>query len=120
MGMDLNILPQYGENADFAHDIISLDRDYDLFDIIQGVEAENGRDVPRNGIATYLCSDDAFEERHYGKTTVTPYGDIIKGVQAGKLKAAVQHYVTESWRNKATIAYIMELPDTLEVYLFWC
>lgn len=114
MGIDLRILPKYSENADFAHDVIELDRDYEFFDIIQNLEKTNGREVGRNGITSWVGDGEA-----YGKTHETPYGDAIKGVQAKKLKKAISTYKVDSWRNKAFIAWLGEVPDELEIYLYW-
>lgn len=118
MGMDLRILPQYSQNADFAHDTIECARDYDLFSIIEKVEKENGREIPRKGITTFVARG-KDDESCYGKTFETPYGDVIKGVQNKKLKKALANYKPEHWRNKAVISFLNELPDDLEIWLYW-
>lgn len=116
MGMDLRVLPQYSQNADFAHDLIGLHRDSELFERVGKLESEKGKEVPREGIYTFIGK---FEEPCYGTTTKTPYGYVMKGVLAGELKEVLADYKTESWKNKAFIAFLNELPDDLEIWLYW-
>lgn len=120
MGLDLNILPQFNQKSDFSLDVIKIHRDYELFDIIKKLEKTNGRNVSNNGISSYLGTSEESEENCYGDTTKTPYGDIIKGVQAGKMKEVLSDFKTDSWKNKAFIAFLNELPDDLEIWLYWC
>jgi hypothetical protein len=110
MGMDLWILPQYSQNADFALDLIDLHRDPDLFERVGKLENEKGKEVPRKGIHSFTGRDETFE---------TPYGDVMKGVLAGELKEVLADYKTESWKNKAFIAFLNELPNNLEIWLYW-
>jgi hypothetical protein len=118
MGVDLRLLPQYSQNADFAHDILECDRDYYMFDIISEAEKQNGRQVPRNGINTFTARG-KNDEMCYGKTIETPYGGEMNSVQARKLKKVLANYKTNSWRNKAVIAFLNEIPDELEIWLYW-
>lgn len=119
MGMDLRILPQYSQNANFSHDIIDLHRDYELFVRIDKLESEKGKEVLTKGIQSFTGRCKEFEEYCYGKTIKTPYGNIMKGVLAGELKEVLADYKTESWKNKAFIAFLNELPDDLEIWLYW-
>ncbi len=119
MGLDLRILPQYSQEADFSHDIIGLHRDSDMFDIISELEEKTGREVPRKGVTTFSGNDESFEGTCYGKITTTPYGDLMKGVLAKELKEVLKDYKTDSWKNKGFIAFLNELPDDLELWLFW-
>ncbi len=119
MGLDLRILPQYGQKFDFSLDVISLHRDSDLFDIILKVEKENGREIPRNGINSYFGRDKKFQGNCYGKTTKTVYGTVLRGVRAKKLKIALKNRRNLSWKNKAFIAFLNKLPDDLEIWLYW-
>ena len=118
MGMALRLLPQYSKNADFAHDILECDPDYDMFGIISEAEKQNGRQVPRNGINSF-SGRLANNKLGYGKTIETPYGDEMNSVQAKKLKEVLTTYNPKGWRNKAIIAFLNELPDELEVWLYW-
>jgi hypothetical protein len=119
MGMDLRILAQYCQNADFAHDLIDLHRDSDLFERVGKLENEKGKEVPRKGIHSFTGRDETFEKPCYGTTIETPYGDVMKGVLAGELKEVLAGYKTESWKNKAFIAFLNELPNDLEIWLYW-
>jgi len=114
MGLDLRILPQHSQNADFSHDVIDLCRDYDLFDLIQGVEIKKGRKVPRKGINSFSGKNDASPDHIYGTTIETPYGETMKGVLAGELKESVRGYKAEGWKNRAFIAFLNEMPDELK------
>ena len=118
MGVDLKLLPQYSQTADFSHDMIECGRDRKMFDIIGKLELENGREIPRKGISTFNARN-KDGETCYGTTFTTPYGDTIKGVQAHKLKEALAEYKPDYWRNKAVISFLNELPDDLEVWLYW-
>jgi len=119
MGLDLRVLPQYGQNANFSHDIIDLHRDSGLFELINKLEKEKGRTVLRQGIQSFSGYSDNHEGYCYGKTIETPYGDIIKGVLANELKEVLIDYKTKSWKNKAFIAFLNELPNELEIWLYW-
>lgn len=119
MGLNLRILPQYSQNADFSHDIIDLHRDNDLFEIVSKLEETRGREVPRNGINTFSGNIEGFEETCYGKTITTPYGDLMKGVLCKDLKSVLAGYKTDSWKNKGFIAFLNELPNDLEIWLYW-
>ena len=119
MGIDLRILPQYSQNADFAHDLIGLHRDSDLFERVDKLENEKGKEVPRKGIRSFTGGDKESEEPRYSTTIETPYGDVMKGVLAGELKEVLADYKTESWKNKAFLAFLNELPNDLEIWLYW-
>jgi hypothetical protein len=119
MGMDLRILPQYSQNADFAHDLIDLHRDSDLFEHVAKLENEQGKEIPRKGIYSFTGKDETFEGSCYGSTIETAYDDVMKGVLAGELKEVLADYKTESWKNKAFIAFLNELPNDLEIWLYW-
>ena len=119
MGKDLIILPQYSQNADFAYDLIYLHRNSDLFERVGKLENEKGKEVPRKGIYSFAVRDDTSEEPCYGTTIETPYGDVMKGVLVGELKEVLVDYKTESWKNRAFIAFLNELPNDLEIWLYW-
>jgi len=120
MGMDLKLLPQYSQTADFAHDVLSCGRDYDMFNIIKEAEKQKGKPVQETGIYSYLGRRNIYEEHCYSKTTETPYGKRINSVQAVQLKKALVNYEVSGWKNKAIIAFLNELPDELKVWLYWC
>jgi len=118
MGLDLRILPQYAIGADFSHDILECDGDTEMFDFIKNVEKRNGRKVPRNGINSFSGTGEDGEHC-YGQTIQTAYGEDMISVQAGELSDALIDYQSESWRNRAVISFIKELPKELEVFLYW-
>ena len=119
MGMDLRILPQCSQKTDFSQDIISLHRDCKLFKLINEVEKKYGREVPGDGINSYIGDAEKTGEPCYGKTLTDSYGSVIKGVPAGELKKTLKRFKDASWKNKAFIAFLNELPDDLEIWLYW-
>ena len=119
MGLDLRILPQYDRDANFSHDLIDLHRDYNLFSLISNLESEKGREVPKEGIYSFIGEREEIEGTCYGTTVETPYGDMMKGVLSKDLKDVLSNYKTEDWKNKAFIAFLNELPDDLEIWLYW-
>lgn len=119
MGLDLKILPQYNQNTDFSHDIISLHRDSDLFEIISELEDKTGKEVPKEGIYTYSGESQGFDEPCYGATINTGYGRRMKSVLAKDLKNILLDYKSSSWKNEAFIAFLNELPDKLPIWLYW-
>lgn len=119
MRLDLMILPQYNQNANFARDLINLERESTLFELISKVEDEKGREISKRGIYSYTGKTNIYEGTCYGATVETPYGDIIKGVFACDLKNILANYKSYSWINKAFIAYLNELPNDFELWLYW-
>ena len=121
MGMDLQILPLYNQRCDFSHDLLGFHRDYDIFNEIEEIEKELGIEISDEGINTYVSrNEEEYEDSHYGKTLNTPYGNKLKYVLAEHLKKAINpFYEKSSWKNKAIIAFVNELPDDLPVYLYW-
>lgn len=119
MGLDLRILPQYSNQSDFSHDVIGLHRDYDLFEIINNLENEKGVKAPNTGIGSFCGTSKKIEGSCYGDTIDTPYGERICSVMSKDLKDALSNYNTESWKNKAFLAFINELPNDLMIWLYW-
>ncbi len=121
MGLDLKILPKHiSAYLYFSHDVITLQRDYKLFDIIQNIEDRYGRKVHRDGLYSYVGKVEGYDDTCYGKTTETSYGKIMKGILAKELKEGLKNYKTSSWKNKSFISFLKELPDEIELFLFWC
>ena len=110
MGVDLKLLPFDCdlEMLSFSHTVLNVVRDYALFDRIKEIPAIR---VPRD-FTSYLSRDNAYEEPHYGDTTEDPYGDPVRYVLAGDLKAVCIPGPTGS--------YINALSDDNKVALFWC
>lgn len=116
MGLDLKLLPQYGKDSKFSADIIQIDRNHDLFDLISTIEHAYGRDIDGRGWSTHLGETGEA----YGTTTNSPYGKVLKTVPAKALKGLIAKDDDSAyWRNKAAIAYLNELPDDLEVMIYW-
>jgi|GEM_PF-4691002 len=43
----------------------------------------------------------------------------MKGVLCKDLKSVLAGYKTDSWKNKGFIAFLNELPNDLEIWLYW-
>ena len=120
MGLDLKLLPQHTKTADFSDDIISFHRESRLIELIQECELVYGIKVLPYRFTSYLGDPKNDEdERGYGHTNTTAYGEHLQAVYAKHLKGEINGYKADSWRNRAIIAFINELPDDILVYLFW-
>ena len=117
MGINLTLLPQYSKNDEFSLDVLECHRDSDMFSIIKEVEKNNGSQIV-NVISTYVAINKKGKMR-YGKTKQTLNGKNIYSVRACALKKALAEYKTKNWRNKAVISFLNEMPNDLEVWLFW-
>lgn len=108
MGVDLKLLPFYMGKAAFSNDVISVQRNYDVFDQIKKLSAMK---VPNefNGLVS-MGGD--YEEQHWGKVVEDKYGDIVKYVIAKDLK-------TINISGPAG-AYVKAMEDEHKIALFWC
>ena len=111
MGLDLTFLPFYGGNADFAHTALDCVREADLFDAVDAIAKEKGRDVP--DVFESPVSRHKGKPTHYGPTTKDAYGDPMKYVTAGDLRAL------KSKPNRAALAYLKALPKAAKVAIYW-
>ena len=123
MGLDLTLIPAYSEDPNnnfFSHDLISLDRDSDLFDEILSLQNEFGRHIKLGGINTYIGSNDGGEPA-YGLTERTKYGEVIQSVPAGRLYSCIHRFpeVSLGWKNLAAMGFLANCPAELPIYLYW-
>ncbi len=83
MGRDLKLLPM--EGSDFSHTVLSVHRNYELFDAIEALDAS---EIPPN-IASYIggtVPDGSSEgETMYGYLDTDPYDCAYTWVAAGPL-----------------------------------
>lgn len=121
MGVDLTLLPfdcDY-DDLSYSHVVLNLERRGDLWTPIQRLEDANQRRVPER-FMSYLSRDEEYEEPHYGRTTETPYGDPLLYVTSAELLTLSEHEgVTDNAKNRATWAYLRELPKETKVALYW-
>ena len=110
MGLDLRILPIYQKGADFSVTSLECDRDYDLFDKVRSIQEEFGREVSRKGFTGYMGSEFCQQDED-------AYGDILESVMAKDLKKI--DLLNTSKGNKAVFAYLNELDNEHECYLYW-
>lgn len=109
MGLDLTLLPFYGDGkeSNFAHTVLPLYRDGGSFEKMMDLQAT---DVD-SGFCSYLSRNDDYEESHYGETLETPYGERLQWIRARYLKPLVT--------DAAVSAYLMTLDDNHKIALFW-
>jgi len=124
MGLDLSLLPALSPSpiSDSAHDLLDCHREETMFDIIETVSQKYGIELAEDEeLWTYEGSDPDgnYEEPCYAPTYEDKYGNRLRAVLAGRLSKALAICETESWKNRAIIAYINELPDELRVWIYW-
>lgn len=110
MGVDLRILPAYNGDADFSATALECDRDSNLFGMIGDIQNKYGRDVSRRGFSGYM--GDTF-----GKKDTDAYGKVLQSVQAKHLKDIT--LFNDSHTNRAILAYVKELDNNHELFLYW-
>ena len=108
MGLDLTLIPIGHDSSEwgFGHELINLERDYELFDKLQK--------LPTSAVPSYFatfraCGADG--EVRYGDTQSTPYGEPLRAVTMAQLKAMQI--------EGAAGAFIAASPDGQRVALFW-
>ena len=109
MGIDLNLLPmRQGIRSNFSHEIINMDRNYELFDRIRAIPS-----LPiSDGFACHQASFDYYNvDEGYGDVVKDCYGTRLRYTLAGELK-------------KVNIpgppgAFVDALNDDVPIVLFW-
>lgn len=113
MGIDLKLWPAPLANIGSVHTTqvaLHLDRDSALFDRVRGV-----RTVP---VPFDWRVYDYFEDTGMERITEDAYGEPLTMVFAEKLAAVPLSDDTSCW-NRATWAYLRELPPDTPVVLYW-
>lgn len=126
MGLDLTLLPYDGRNEDWAASftVLQCERRSGLFAAIGDVETARATPVPKS-FNSYLSRDDDnsahYTDSHYGNTQETPYGDPVHTLTAGELSRAFHDHedVQDNALNRATWAYLANLPPDTRVALYW-
>lgn len=108
MGMDLKLLPFYMGEAVFSNDVISVQRNYDVFDRIRKLAVE---EVPAT-FSGLVSMDEDYDDQHWGKVTEDRYGDVVKYVLAKDLKMINI--------SGPVGAYVEAMEDEHKIALFWC
>lgn len=112
MGLDLKLLPFDADfdGLHFSHTILNVHRDRDLWACVKQTEQFP---VP-DDFTSFLCGkQDEYEEKHYGNTVETPYGERLTYTAAKNLKGI-------AFEPDAVAAYINALDDDVKVALYWC
>jgi hypothetical protein len=108
MGLDLTLLPcaHVDEHWGMSHEMLSLDRNPEIFEIIRSLQSEP---VPPD-FSTFMASDKEGEHC-YGDTQQTRYGEPL-------LMTRMKHLKTVGIGGPAG-AFIAASPDEQRVALFW-
>jgi hypothetical protein len=108
MGLDLSLMPITHDTPQWGlgHQILELDRNYDIFDAIGKLPTTP---VP-DRFDTYKSRGDDGESC-YGNTQITPYGQKLMATTMGELKKAGV--------TGPAGAFIKASPDNQRVALFW-
>lgn len=118
MPLALTLLPQYELNANYAQDVLRLEEDEDLFEKIIEMEQSHGRQIAAP-FESHMGSGSVIGPSVYGPTKKSFYGDLIKEVTALDLKLIMRPHRAANWRNNAAIAYVMQMPNELTIWLYW-
>lgn len=123
MGVDLTLLVVTGTREfGFSHTLLQLERRRELWDPIAEIEKAHGQPAPTN-FASYVAripDGEWKDESGYGKVEKTPYGDPVRMVPASALLALRDHRgVKDNPANRATWAYLAELPGATWIALWW-
>ena len=110
MGVDLRIIPAYHGNADFSCTALECSRDYNFFDHLKLIQEKHGRDVSRKGFTGYMGDN-------FKKQDEDAYGNVLQSVQAKNLKRL--DLFNDCPTNRAVLAYIKQLDDDHECFLYW-
>lgn len=116
MGLDLRLLPENYTSSNFSHTMISLDRDYELYDKIIDLVNKSGFPV-QDGFNSYMSYDSELGGHVYGLTIQDDYGEKLKGVYAKDLKEVF--CIDLSPVNSAAKSYLSQLDGNNKVYLYW-
>lgn len=106
MGLDLTLLPY---DRDFSRHVLSMERNYTLFDQIKKLESMR----LEKPIYSYVAGDD---EDPCSEISEDKYGEPIRFVYAGDLAKLEE---AEIDINKACLAFIKCLPMNHKVALYW-
>lgn len=118
MGVDLNMLPKYIDNKSL--DVLSFDRDSDLFELIEGAIEKLGVDVPRDGISCYMGRNEFSGESQFDLGVEYDYYDNrIKGLRPKEFLSAINGIKIDGWKNKAIIEFVKQMPEDGEIWFFW-
>jgi len=120
MGIDLRLLIESMEtpNRDLCHTIISLERDYELWERIKRLTVFEARNEIYSWFGdNYGASDnDAYGD----KLMFTTAKDVVRRffvIMPKMLGLQLQHESTPL--NNAAMEYIKALPEDTRIYLYW-
>lgn len=115
MGRDLTLIPVEALSPNLGHSQLRCFRRRALFEQIDRLPQEPV-------LEQFYCylAPIGPEQTGYGIVTHDPYGDPLRMVYAGQLLSLRDHPdVTGHPSNRATWAYLAELPADRQIVLFW-
>lgn len=129
MGIDARLLVVDGNCGDwgFSHTVLSLDRDYELWEEIKACEPQLRPGFSLHTFAGKRIDSGYYEgERVYGEIERDPYGDPIRFLTANHLGEAFaawgrksEHPERLSKHNIAAGCFLQMLPEQTLVGLYW-
>lgn len=119
MGFDLTLLPvtQVDESWGFAHMLLPLDRDRDMFDRIDKLGAAPEPSFQLRSYLSRIKEGPSAGEQCYGMVTHDPYGAEICYAPSCELAKAMVGGNSTKW-NEAAAAFLRDIP-TMPVALYW-
>lgn len=108
----LQILPAVKENENYALDLLEIEPDAELITLLRDAQEESGEHEPEGGVKMYTTDG-------YTIVTRTQLGDPIEWISGRVAKDALQYYIGGHWRNNSIVAYLMNCPNNIRIYLNW-
>jgi len=123
MSVDLTILPTRGDlcsndsNINFAHNLLWLDVDYDLWDAINLLANKTSTAVPEN-FTSYIGTDEEGETCYGKMQTTDAYDNPLRAVNANAL-GNLKRFSKSTEVNNAVGCYLRALPADWVCVLYW-
>lgn len=120
MSLQLTICPSAFKGRESTYSLLAFTMRNNELNPIKLLDETRGRDVGKQGVWTHFADGKTEDdERIYGPTFETPYGKPIRNVLCGELVETMEKMNIQGWNDKAIYAYLKELPDDLEIWLYW-
>jgi hypothetical protein len=118
MARGLTLLPLYFGHASHSQDVLKCADDVEFMERVQAIADEHGRDVS-DGFSSYV-SRHRNKDTHWGPTPEDAYGEPLKYVTAGDLRALRAEAKKQPPETKDAWAYVCALPKRWKIALWWC
>lgn len=116
MSLELRILISPSDR--YAHEMLEVFLSTPLIELIQKVEEELGVPVRAN-FNTYLSRNNN-REPHYGVTTTSPYGEVLKTVKVKNLTSVIDYLIADkTYGNQGTGLFLQNLNPEVYITFYW-